>query len=873
MAEAITIWTSIDDSDIEDIEIKYPLSLTGEQARQLAAQSFGQNPDLLFPIQFRDSNGVMRPLAENRKLSDQERFRDAVSLLIRREPRSEVTSGFAPHPDRYISRYYVDFNDYEVGESLDRGTYKNMCKVPHKRTGDVYAMKEIFPNRADPTQRTAFEREVQLLATVRHPAILRVVGCTPFDDPRPRILMPLMPASLQQYIDLDRDGRTPAEFTATRKYIILLGIASGMEFMHKKGYIHCNLNPENVFLDAACEPQIANFMFVEHVHSDTSLPQSIHGRAQVFLAPEIIEQDDVNSSVDVYAFAFIAYALLVKREFFPGAHTPHQVLRRVTNNNRPEIPADLPRPYANLIQDCWPRSPANRLDFCAIVRRLTHDQYLTDAGIDAAVVREYAVRVCSGVVVPMPVPVSPPDRTPAPPRERTPAPPPERTPPPPPEPTPAPPRDRTPAPPPEPTPGSIEGEVRRAHCLLCGEGCVRDVAAAAQLYKHAADAGHGLAANQYGELLERGSGVARNPAEAFRYYQISSGDGCAAGMVNLASMYHSRRHVRQDVPEAIRLYELAASEGLENAFFGLCEIFRDGAGPVPKDSSRAAAVARASAARGFFRGIVQLAHILKSGKGGSPDCAIAKELFRHAHDARHAEQQNGYADALACGKGCAVNLKKAFEYYKIAAKNRSVPAMNNVGLCYARGSGVGANARKAAQWFKQSAEAGDPDGWALFGEALQFGRGVSQDFAEAERWFRRGIVMENTTCLGSLARMYRDGQGRRIDYTEARRYFGLAAAHGLAWAMVELGVLCENGLGDRANPEEAAMHYRRAMDLGAAEGAERLGGLYENGDGVPKDLNEASKHYQRAIDLGSPTAGAAMRRIFLIRSPPMRGAI
>jgi TPR repeat protein len=155
--------------------------------------------------------------------------------------------------------------------------------------------------------------------------------------------------------------------------------------------------------------------------------------------------------------------------------------------------------------------------------------------------------------------------------------------------------------------GEAKGEECLAHCLLHSLACNQDQAEAARPDKHAADAGHAAAANEYGKLLERGCVVARNIAEAVRYFRLSSSGACPHGMFSLANMFHYGRHVEQDVCEAVRLYRLAAKGGVADASFALCKIYRHGAGasPVDQDLNLAVEGACIAAGRGFFGGLVQ----------------------------------------------------------------------------------------------------------------------------------------------------------------------------------------------------------------------------------------------------------------------------
>ena len=52
--------------------------------------------------------------------------------------------------------------------------------------------------------------------------------------------------SLREMLDNEMRGNTPIECSDTSKYIILLGIALGMNYLHSKGIIHRDLKPNNI---------------------------------------------------------------------------------------------------------------------------------------------------------------------------------------------------------------------------------------------------------------------------------------------------------------------------------------------------------------------------------------------------------------------------------------------------------------------------------------------------------------------------------------------------------------------------------------------------------------------------------------------------
>jgi hypothetical protein len=84
--------------------------------------------------------------------------------------------------------------------------------------------------------------------------------------------------------------------------------------------------------------------------------------------------------------------------------------------------------------------------------------------------------------------------------------------------------------------GIPDGQYHLARALRWASGVFRDEYEAARLFKLAAEAGHGLAQNNYGVMLEQGRGLVRNIPEVIRYYKMSSDSACPTGMFNLADM-------------------------------------------------------------------------------------------------------------------------------------------------------------------------------------------------------------------------------------------------------------------------------------------------------------------------------------------------
>jgi hypothetical protein len=274
------------------IDVKYSLDWSRAEACEHGLENYGIPPSDVFQLLLRQESGEERWIMPEKSLGEQKVISGMV-LFIRVSPNQSQRSSRSSRSSRSVSSsrssrdsrrgldsdlsaFYVRMSDYERGEDIAKGKFCAVYCVRHKKTRDAVAVKRLHPNTEDDRRRLEYEREITILATIHHPTILSLVGCTPFDEPDgPSILTPLMRSSVQQYIELERKGKAPPEWTPTRKHIVLLGTAMGMAFMHEKNVIHRDLKPVNLLLDANNEPVVGDFGFSKFAESGTTISQSV----------------------------------------------------------------------------------------------------------------------------------------------------------------------------------------------------------------------------------------------------------------------------------------------------------------------------------------------------------------------------------------------------------------------------------------------------------------------------------------------------------------------------------------------------------------------------------------------------------------------
>lgn len=190
---------------------------------------------------------------------------------------------------------------YTIRRWLSFGSCSEVYEATQQSTGRVLALKLAVPDAAGGN--AAIRREVEVLASLQHPAIVPLVDAGQWQGRAYAIL------GFAAGGPLDRRCGAPWQPDAALTLLALL--AGALDTIHAAGLVHRDVGARNVLLTLSGHPWLADFGTAllpgEAAYDGSEIV--VTGTA-LYVAPEIVRGERPSPASDRFGFAALAYQLL-----------------------------------------------------------------------------------------------------------------------------------------------------------------------------------------------------------------------------------------------------------------------------------------------------------------------------------------------------------------------------------------------------------------------------------------------------------------------------------------------------------------------------------------------------------------------------------
>jgi serine/threonine-protein kinase len=263
----------------------------------------------------------------------------------------------------------VDIPNYRVIEKLGVGAQTRVFRARCMRTGKDYTVKLVkLVKPEDATLIDLLRTEYAIGSTIDHPVIRKVYELRLMRQ-RLRVRGAIL---FMEYVE----GLTLADKAFQRPLDDILRIfaevARGLEAMHRAGYVHADLKPNNIMVAVDGTVKLIDLGQSAKIHEAKTRVQGTID----YMAPEQVQRGVLDHRTDVFGLGATLHKLLTGRAIKTemnkniSLNSQGQIGRRVeAAENESEL--TLPSILVRLLEDCCHHKPEDRISsMAALAERL-----------------------------------------------------------------------------------------------------------------------------------------------------------------------------------------------------------------------------------------------------------------------------------------------------------------------------------------------------------------------------------------------------------------------------------------------------------------------------------------------------------------------
>lgn len=208
---------------------------------------------------------------------------------------------------------------YQTLKDLGDGTYGSVSLARNRETGETVAVKKM-KRKYYSWEECINLREVKSLRKLNHANVVKLKELIREDD-QLYFVFEYMKENLYQMMK-SRDKLIPESMIRNIIYQVLQGLA----FIHKHGFFHRDMKPENLLCTGPELVKIADFGLAREIRSRP--PYTDYVSTRWYRAPEVLlRSTNYSSPIDIWAVGCIMAELYTLRPLFPGSSEIDEIFK------------------------------------------------------------------------------------------------------------------------------------------------------------------------------------------------------------------------------------------------------------------------------------------------------------------------------------------------------------------------------------------------------------------------------------------------------------------------------------------------------------------------------------------------------------------
>ncbi len=260
---------------------------------------------------------------------------------------------------------------YRLEALLGQGSFGAVYRAVDETSGSRVALKVISPRSLDPAGAQRVHREAELVARLRHPNSVRVVGTG--NDAAGWLFIAF---ELLDGRSLEIDLYDRGALSEVRAASIAVDVLSALEEAHARAIVHRDIKPANIFIaregpDAREQVKVLDFGIAKSTNPGTVAGLTQAGAilgTPLYMAPEQVTGQPVTPCTDLFALGVVLAEILFGRPIYGEASPIVIMTARAMGQPVPIPPVVLALRLGPIIARATEMDPERRFGSAAEMR-------------------------------------------------------------------------------------------------------------------------------------------------------------------------------------------------------------------------------------------------------------------------------------------------------------------------------------------------------------------------------------------------------------------------------------------------------------------------------------------------------------------------
>ncbi|MBM3995936.1 MAG: serine/threonine protein kinase [Planctomycetes bacterium] len=255
--------------------------------------------------------------------------------------------------------------NYKLVKCLGTGQMSQVWEVVETSSHRHFAMKLLLPEKAgDADAKAMLYHEAAVGLEMVHPNVIRI-NYVSDDSVNHYFVMEFFPSGSLK----SRLVSKQYDYIRQNAHSIFKQAATGLAYINTSGWVHRDIKPDNLLVNAAGELRIIDFAIAQRIGGESFFSKLFSwGRSKTvqgtrsYMSPEQIRGEDLDSRSDIYSYGATIFELVTYRPPF-RADTQQQLLQKhISEKPAPPLSfvPELTQEFSDLVMKCLAKKPDDR---------------------------------------------------------------------------------------------------------------------------------------------------------------------------------------------------------------------------------------------------------------------------------------------------------------------------------------------------------------------------------------------------------------------------------------------------------------------------------------------------------------------------------